>query len=106
MQLNTWQAEPIRKAANWLVGISATLLACLVVLNQNIGLVPEPYRTRVSAIAATAGGIILLLSRLAAEVARSHAWAPSSVAALGAGQPPAGTIVVTPPLGAKFSQTP
>lgn len=71
-------AEPIRMVANKVIGLTALLTAALAVVQSNVSMVPAQYRDRVTAVIVAAGGVLAVVTKVAAEVMRSKVFSPAT----------------------------
>lgn len=76
--MNTMQAEPVRKIANIVVGITTAITAIIVMANQWLDILPANQKAKVSAILVTVGVIVGVVSRVAAEFQRNAVYAPDT----------------------------
>lgn len=75
-----WAAEPVRAVANRAMGITATITGVLVVANQMSSALPASYRDKASTVLAGFGAFVVVVSKVAAEVARSKVISPATAA--------------------------
>jgi hypothetical protein len=79
-----WAAEPVRRIANYVVGLTVTAGALLVAATQFTHYVPAKYQGTVTAWVAAATVVVGAVAKVAGEIARSKVFAPATVARIAA----------------------
>lgn len=80
-----WLAEPVRRIANYVVGLTVVIGGLLVAATQFTHLVPAKYQDDFTAFLAVSTVVIATAAKIAGEIARSKVFAPATVAQIEAG---------------------
>lgn len=77
-----WASEPVRRIANYVVGLTVTLGALLIAGTQLTHYVPAKYQGTVTAWIAALTVVSGVVAKVAGAVARSKVFAPATVAGI------------------------